>query len=107
MHFSHQRYSANGLRRKKAPAKAFTAARRDEPVSDLVLEGLVLVFLGMGVMVVAMLVRGKKGGVEVKGGGVVMIGPVPIIFGSDMRWASVAIALAILLIMLSILLSVT
>lgn len=35
-----------------------------------------------------------------KGGGVVMIGPVPIIFGSDAKWASAAIGLAIVLILL-------
>ena len=28
-----------------------------------------------------------------------MIGPIPIIFGSDARWASVAIVLAIILIL--------
>lgn len=35
---------------------------------------------------------------EVKGGGVVLIGPVPIIFGSDWRMAITAAVLAILLI---------
>lgn len=37
---------------------------------------------------------------EIKGGGVVMIGPIPIIFGSDVRHASLAIALAIILVLL-------
>ncbi len=52
-----------------------------------------------------MLSQGRKEGSVVKGGGVVMIGPVPIIFGSDMKWASVAIVLAIILIVLAVVLS--
>ena len=72
---------------------------------DLVLAGFVLVLVGFGVIVVSMLSRAGKGGSEVKGGGVVMIGPVPIIFGSDMKWASVAIVLAIILILLAVVLS--
>jgi len=72
---------------------------------DLVLAGFLLVLVGFGVVVVAMLSQGRKEGGEVKGGGVVMIGPVPIIFGSDMKWASVAIVLAIILIILTVVLS--
>ena len=74
-------------------------------MDDLVLAGLMLVFVGMGVMVVAMVTKSREEG-EVKGGGVVMIGPIPIIFGSDAKWASVAIAMAIVLVVLVILLSV-
>jgi uncharacterized protein (TIGR00304 family) len=73
---------------------------------DLVQVGLVLVFVGFGIMVVSMLSRGKMEGVEVKGGGVVMVGPIPIILGSDARWASVAIVLAIILILLTLVLNV-
>ena len=72
---------------------------------DLVLVGLLLVLTGFGVVVIAILSQGKKEGVEVKGGGVIMIGPIPIIFGSDMKWASVAIVLAIILIVLAVVLS--
>jgi uncharacterized protein (TIGR00304 family) len=72
---------------------------------DLVLAGFLLVLVGFGVMVAAMLSQGKREGSQVRGGGVVMIGPVPIIFGSDMKWASVAIVLAIILILLVVLLS--
>ena len=38
----------------------------------------------------------------VKGAGVVMVGPIPIVFGSDSRWASIAIVLAMVLIALSL-----
>jgi uncharacterized protein (TIGR00304 family) len=72
---------------------------------DLVLAGFLLVLAGFGVIVVSMLSQGRKEGSEVKGGGVIMIGPVPIIFGSDMKWASVAIVLAIILIVLVVVLS--
>jgi len=71
---------------------------------DLVLAGILLVLTGFGVVVVAMLSQGRKGGAEVKGGGVIMVGPVPIIFGSDMKWTSVAIILAIILIVLTVVL---
>jgi len=47
--------------------------------------------------------RGK--GRSVKGGGVILIGPVPLIFGSDWRMAIVAIVLAIVLIALVLALS--
>jgi len=74
-------------------------------MADLVLAGVLLVLVGFGVIIVAMLSQGRKEGSVVKGGGVVMIGPVPIIFGSDMKWASVAIVLAIILIVLAVVLS--
>lgn len=41
---------------------------------------------------------------QVKGGGVVMIGPIPVIFGSDARYASLAIALTIILMLLVLIL---
>jgi uncharacterized protein (TIGR00304 family) len=72
---------------------------------DLVLAGILLVLVGFGVTLVAMLSQVKKEGAGVKGGGVIMIGPVPIIFGSDMKWASAAIVLAIFLIALTVVLS--
>lgn len=71
----------------------------------LVLPGVLLVLVGFGVIVFAILSQGRKEGAEVKGGGVIMVGPVPIIFGSDMKWASIAIALAIVLILLTVVLS--
>jgi len=39
---------------------------------------------------------------KVKGGGVIFIGPIPIIFGSDKRYAIIAILLAIMLMVLAI-----
>lgn len=70
-------------------------------MSDLVLVGVVIVLAGF-VALLAAAVSGSSGGerrTEVRGGGVVLIGPIPIIFGSDMKWASVAIVLAIVLVL--------
>ncbi len=39
-----------------------------------------------------------KGGTQVRGGGVVMIGPIPIVFGTDVGSVKILIALMILLI---------
>ena len=72
---------------------------------DLVQAGLLLVFVGFGIVVVSLLSRQRKEGAQVKGGGVVMVGPIPIILGSDAKWASVAIVLAIVLILLTIFLN--
>jgi len=70
-------------------------------VWDLTNAGLALIFLGFAIVVVALVTSSSKSGV--KGAGVVMIGPIPLVFGSDAKWASVAIALAIVLVLLSVL----
>jgi uncharacterized protein (TIGR00304 family) len=71
-------------------------------VVDLITGGLVLVLAGFGIIAVSVLSRARKSGAEVRGGGVVMVGPIPIIFGSDAKWASIAMILAIMLVALSI-----
>jgi uncharacterized protein (TIGR00304 family) len=71
-------------------------------VVDLITAGLVLVLAGFGIIAVSVLSGARKSGAEVRGGGVVMVGPIPIIFGSDAKWASIAMLLAIVLVLLSI-----
>jgi uncharacterized protein (TIGR00304 family) len=61
--------------------------------------GVLFVLVGFAVAVLSMFFSGSGTKTELKGGGVVMIGPIPIIFGSDAKWASVAIALAMVLIL--------
>lgn len=68
---------------------------------DIVAIGLALVFIGLGILLIAV-VGSSSGDAGVKGGGVLMIGPIPVIFGSDAKWATVAIVLAIVLIGLSV-----
>jgi uncharacterized protein (TIGR00304 family) len=75
---------------------------------DLVLVGVAIIFAGFFVVFLGMVLSSKgneEGGrkTEVKGGGVILIGPIPIIFGSDARWASVAVVLAIVLIVVVLL----
>lgn len=71
---------------------------------DLVTAGLLLMLAGFGVVAASMLSEVRKAGGDFKGGGVIMVGPIPIIFGSDAKWASVAIALAVALVLLTLLL---
>jgi len=106
MHFSHHRYSAKSAGSEiPLPQKPLSRFMCFWLMFDLVLAGFLAVLLGFGMVLVSMLTQAKKEESEVKGGGVIMIGPVPIIFGSDMKWASVAIALAVVLIVLTVALS--
>lgn len=69
----------------------------------LVLAGIVLVIVGILLVVTGSLISiGSKG--EVEGGGVILIGPIPIIFGTSGRAAVVAAALAVVIIVLVIVL---
>jgi len=45
--------------------------------------------------------RRKKTKTKVRGGGVVLIGPIPIIFGSDKKFLIIAVVLAIVLMIIS------
>ena len=70
---------------------------------DLTSLGILLILSGFVVVALAMLLSAQKGTREVKGAGVVLIGPIPIVFGSDAKWASVAITLAIVLVVVVLL----
>jgi uncharacterized protein (TIGR00304 family) len=70
---------------------------------DLVLVGIGIILVGLLVVFLATATSGRsleegERRTEVRGGGVIMIGPIPIVFGSDAKWASIAIVLAIVLI---------
>lgn len=72
---------------------------------DLVFVGVAIVLAGFLVVFLAMMMGSRssesgEGRPEVKGGGVILIGPIPIVFGSDAKWTSVAIVLTIVLIIL-------
>ena len=71
--------------------------------------GLLLVFAGFAVAVLAIFVaimRSAKGTGQVRGGGVVMIGPVPIVFGTDKGSARIMILLGIVLTIILLLFTV-
>ena len=63
--------------------------------------GLILVFAGFLVILFAVLTAFLGGG-KAKGGGVILIGPFPIVFGSDAKTARTLIYLAIALIAIMI-----
>ena len=74
--------------------------------SELVTLGFLLVFIGMILIFIGMLIgitKEAKG--EVKGGGIILIGPFPIIFGSDAESVKTVILLTILLILLVLFIS--
>ncbi len=61
--------------------------------------GLGLIFVGIIVIVVAIILASMSGVSkrQVKGAGVIMIGPIPIIFGSDKKSVKTVLVLAIAL----------
>jgi len=74
-------------------------------VSDQLLSsvGLTLVFAGLALILVAVVwlfARSSRGKGSVKGGGVVVIGPVPIIFGTDKETVKTLFILSIILVAL-------
>jgi uncharacterized protein (TIGR00304 family) len=75
---------------------------------DLVTLGVIVILVGFLVIFMTALLsarsrgrEGEEGHTEVKGGGVVLIGPIPIIFGTDAKWTTIAIILAVILVVVS------
>lgn len=69
--------------------------------SELLSVGFILVFIGITLMVIGMLYEAVKSkGVEGGGAGIVLIGPFPIIFGTDIESIKAVIILTIVLILL-------
>jgi uncharacterized protein (TIGR00304 family) len=75
-------------------------------VIDLASIGFALILAGVAVIVVGTLMSSKDRQHKAEGGAVVLVGPIPIVFGSNAKWASVAIALAIVLIVIVLLFGV-
>jgi uncharacterized protein (TIGR00304 family) len=70
--------------------------------------GFLLVLGGFAVGILAFFIavlRSVKGSRSVRGGGVVMIGPIPIVFGTDKESSRIVMLLAIALTSLAVLLS--
>jgi len=75
---------------------------------DVVLIGIGIILVGFFVVFLATAASGRSSEegerrTGVRGGGVIMIGPIPIVFGSDAKWASIAMVLAIVLIVVVLL----
>jgi len=68
--------------------------------------GLLLVVAGFAIGIMAVIIavlRSARGSGSVRGGGVIMIGPVPIVFGTDSGSARMLILLAIVLMAVALL----
>lgn len=76
----------------------------------LIIGGIVIIFLGIVMIFLGTALQaGERSSSdtssgEVKTGGVIMIGPIPIIFGSDKGFTIVAVILALILMVVSYLL---
>jgi uncharacterized protein (TIGR00304 family) len=71
-------------------------------VLDLVTAGLLLILVGFVAVAISLLYSSGGRG-RLQGGGVVLIGPIPVVFGSDAKWAAVAVALALVLMVVILL----
>ncbi len=74
-------------------------------MADLVLIGVAIILAGFLVVFLSLMTASRSSEsreerTEVKGGGVILIGPIPIVFGSDAKWMSIAVVLTILMIIL-------
>ncbi len=68
---------------------------------ELISLGVILVFIGIAFMAIGMISQAVKSKeAEVRGGGVILIGPFPIVFGSDAEAAKTVLILTILLILI-------
>ncbi len=72
---------------------------------SMILIGMLLVFLGMMVIIIDMMLHYARGGGEsrVRGGGVVIVGPVPIVFGTDKKMVVTAAIIGALLTVMTLL----
>jgi uncharacterized protein (TIGR00304 family) len=92
------------------PISCLTSVNPEAELADNLLFniGLLLVLAGFAIAVVAILAaifRSARGTGQVRGGGVVMIGPVPIVFGTDKESARILILLGIVLAVVLLLLT--
>ena len=71
--------------------------------------GFGLILLGFALMVIAVIgaiLSGRRGGgSRVRGGGAIIIGPIPIIFGTDKQSVKIILILSIVLVALLIVLT--
>jgi len=72
-----------------------------QPVNLFTHIGLTLIFVGIAIIIVAIILfmlRGVEEAEKVRGGGVIFVGPFPIIFGIDKESFKFLILLAIIII---------
>ena len=71
--------------------------------NGLVQLGVLLVFAGIIIIMVAffLMLSKQKGEGRIQGGGAVLIGPIPVVWGTDKRWIFVAIALLLIIMLVN------
>ena len=68
-------------------------------VDELVVAGFIFILLGFSLLIIGSLLK-ARGSAEVESGGVIVIGPIPIIFGSSGRAAVLAAVLGLVIMIL-------
>lgn len=63
--------------------------------------GFILIFIGIILSTITK-IMGEEGEAKVEGGGVVLIGPIPIAFGTSGKWVVIALILALALMVVYI-----
>ena len=69
--------------------------------STIIIAGIIAILIGFILIFAGTAIQASSKGSEVKTGGVILIGPVPIIFGNDKGFIVVAVILAIVLMILA------
>ncbi|WP_256204949.1 TIGR00304 family membrane protein, partial [Aeropyrum camini] len=64
--------------------------------------GFLLIFLGVVLVFLGVFASAVQGGGRVEGGGVVVIGPIPIVFGSSEKMFLISAAIGLLFMILAI-----
>ncbi len=100
MHLSHQRYSPKPVGTMWATPKAFIEQGDTLAVAiELIVARVFLLITGSLAVAFSSRSQASRGAT---GAGVVLIGPIPVAFGSDGRWVSLAVALAVVLVVLDV-----
>ena len=75
--------------------------------AELITLGILITFIGFFIIffaiVYSMFKSASKGETKTEGGGVIIIGPIPIVFGSSQKVAKIVMILAIILLIVTIL----
>ncbi|MEE8168468.1 MAG: DUF131 domain-containing protein [Candidatus Hydrothermarchaeales archaeon] len=65
--------------------------------------GFILILLGFSLVFIGIITHATKDAGEIRGGGVVMIGSIPIVFGTDTESVKIVVVLVIILILVAML----
>lgn len=65
--------------------------------NTIIIAGIIIILIGFIMVFVGTTLQGASKSGEVKTGGVILIGPIPIIFGTDKNFIIIAVILALIL----------